>query len=177
MFPRWVADPRIDMSSRIGNAGCRRFVALVISIPLLPACFSYVPADLDAIPPGGAVRVYLSRAGVAQLPEEVRSSGSYVAGSLVSREPQNLVVRVPVSGQPQSVRDIRLRQDVIIPAQDVVELRRRQLDRTRTGLLVAVSAGAAAAIVATIMDASGSERGPVEIPELTLVPWFAIRFR
>jgi hypothetical protein len=148
-----------------------------MSIPLLPACFTYVPAELDAIPPGGVVRVYLSRTGIAQLPEEISSSGSYVAGSLVSRETQNLMLRVPVAGQSQSMPDVRLRQDVIIPAQDVVELRSRQLDRMRTGLLVAVSAGAAAAIVATIMDSSGSGRGPEEIPEVSLVPLFVFRFR
>jgi hypothetical protein len=100
-----------------------------------------------------------------------------VAGSLIGREPQNLMLRVPLAGQPESMRDIRLRQDVIIPAQEVVELRRREFDRVRTGLLVAVSAGAAAAIVATIMDASGSDRRPEEIPEVALVPLFVLRFR
>jgi hypothetical protein len=164
-------------ASRIGKAGLHHGVVLAVSIPLLSACFTYVPVELEAIPAGGDVRVYLSRTGIAGLPEEIRSNGSYVAGSLVGRETQNLTVRVAVADQAESVLYVPLRQDVLIPTQDVVELRRRQLDGMRTGLLVAASAGAAAAIMASIMDASGSDRRQEEIPELTRIPLFVLRFR
>lgn len=159
--------------TRVANTLLRRGVTAAAAVPLLSGCFSYIPAELGTVPPGGEVRVYLTRVAMAQLPEEIPSGRPYLAGSLVSHERDSLMVRVPVASRQDGVHSVAIRQDVRVPTREILDFQRREFSPARTGLLVAGTVGLATAIILTIIEASGSERGPGELPELSRVPLFS----
>jgi len=146
----------------------------VVALPLLSACFTYVPAELETVPPGDEVRVYLTRRALAELPEEFAPGGSYVAGSFAGQGEDSLRVRVPVSARQPGFLSMDLRQEVHVPASEVLQIERRQFSYSRTALLVAGAAGGATAIIAFITSSLGEGGAGDENLDVTLIPLFSI---
>jgi hypothetical protein len=138
-------------------------------------CFRYLPVSPGNAPPvGEEVRARLSEGGLGKLAPEIREQqrGSVLEGEVVEADGSALVLAVSLDadGGPQRAgRD--LRQRVVIPVADVVELELRQLDKKRT---VVVLGGAATlfgafAITELLGGFGGSTRppGPPDPPEMT----------
>lgn len=153
-------------------------VALALAISALSGCFAYVPAERQSVPEGEEVRVYVTRSVLDDLPAQVPADdGAVLAGRLVQRDEQGLTLRVPVRGRQEGFRRMEIGQNVRVPAGDVVEIQRRELDVLNTGFLLAAAAGAATGAVLMIMDASGSPpEDPGTPPELIGVPVFSVPF-
>ena len=142
---------------------------------LSAACFSYVPTEFQAVPPGESVRVYLTRQGMMELSENPGQNGPYVSGTLLRQEPDRLYVRVPVARRQVGFFTEQVGQEIAIRTGEIVQLERRKLDRTATALLVAGTVAAATGVIFLIVEAWGSE-GVVEPPPDELrVPIFSIR--
>lgn len=153
-------------------------VALAAVISCLTACYHYVPMELGAVPEGEAVRVYLTREGIEALPALPAEGDPILSGTLVRRAADHVLLRVPVAEQRAGFHTTRIGQNVRIPATQVVQLERRQLDPVGTGLLVAGTAASAAAVILLIMsDARRGTDAPPPAPPEIRVPVFSFPAR
>ena len=132
-------------------------VATGAALVLGSGCFSYVPAELGAVPAGRDVRLELTRVGFAQLPEIPNRPGPELAGRLVRQDPGQLLLRVPVAIRADGMVTGTVEQDVLIPATDIIRVERREFSRRRTGV---VALGGVALLVGVI-QAFGSGGPPV----------------
>ncbi len=129
---------------------------------ILAGCFTYIPTEVSAVPDGERVRVHVTREGQLDLPEVIDPLGPTVRGTLVRRAEDGIFLRVPVAIRRDGFLQSDLGQNVAIPFREIVQIERRALSRSRTGLMVAGTAGVAAVIVFVIIDGSrgGDPRGP-----------------
>jgi hypothetical protein len=106
-------------------------------------CFTYRATELHDLAEGAAVRVELTRQGLAALTDLPMQSSLRVSGKLVSSTDDLLRVRVPVAVEHGSPT---LAQEFVIPARDVVQFESRELSRVRTGVAVASGIGVVVAL-------------------------------
>jgi hypothetical protein len=125
--------------------------ALLASVLSLGGCFAYIPADIDAVPDGQNVRVYLTRQGMVSLPELPDLNEPYLRGMLSRRADDGFYLRVPVATRQEGFHQSEIGQDVWIPAGEIVQFERREFNRTGTGFLIAGTAGLAGAVVFLII--------------------------
>jgi hypothetical protein len=150
---------------------------ITASVLLFTGCFSYVPASLETVPAGTDIRVYLTRQGLANLPEQLEQDRPFLKGTLLRHEDERLFIRVPIAARQEGFYTSSVGQDVSLPAGEIVQLERRRLDRAGTALLVGGTAAAAAAVIVLIIDAFGEPAKPdPPMPELR-VPVFSIPVR
>jgi hypothetical protein len=128
---------------------------------LVTGCFTYRPAELSTLPEGGQVRVQLTRQGFAALPEMRTQSGPRLSGTLVSRNDDQLRLRVAIADELNK----SLGQEFVIPAHDVVQFETRELSRTRTALASVGGIAAAAALYLTFEKGNPFSRDDPEPPE------------
>lgn len=114
------------------------------------------------MPAGEHVRVHLSRQGFAALPESTNLSRPRLAGTLVSREGDQLRLRVPTATDGFTTT---LAEELVIPARDVVRFETRELSRIRTGIVVAGSVASAIALYLTFEKGNPFSPDEAEEPE------------
>jgi hypothetical protein len=148
-----------------------RGLALALAVSVT-GCYSYIPSEPAAVPPGERVRVYVTREALAGLGEiPVQSGGPVLNGTLVRAEPANLVVRLPVATRQTGFNIEVLGQDVFIPSDQVLQLERREMNGPMTALLtVGGTAAIAGLVVMIISGARGGEQRPPGDGGVELVP-------
>jgi hypothetical protein len=149
----------------------RSVIQLGIAVLLQSGCFTYMPAELRTLPEGGQVRVHLTRQGVAALPEVIDQNGPRLAGTLVWRNDDQLLLRVPDAANNLNRP---LAQQVVITATDIVRFESRKLNATRTALVVGGGLAIAAALYAGFE--TGKPANP-EKPEEPEVEGMVVGFR
>jgi hypothetical protein len=144
----------------------------------LSGCHTYLRTDLRAVPPGQEVRVYLSRAGIIALPEDVQPVNNlYLAGRLESQDADSLMLGVRVGSRDPGVISQDLRQLVKVGAGQVVDVQLRQFSAPRTALTVAGAALGVTLIVGMIFEAVTSEDVGDPNEDLSRVPVLSLPFR
>ena len=144
---------------------------------LLSGCYTYVPAELATVPAGQEVRIYLSRGALAALPEEIPANGMSVRGTLVGQEADSLAVGVRVSTRQPGLMMEDLRQVVKVGTGEVMDVQRREFSGSRTALLMAGAAGAAAGVLTLIASARGDSGLGDPNDEVSRVPLFSLPLR
>jgi hypothetical protein len=147
---------------------------------VLAGCYTYVPTELATVPPGGEVRVYLTRAAVATLPEEVAPTDLarlYVNGRLEGREADSITVGIRVGAGSSVMPTSDLRQLVKVRTAEIVDLQRREFSAARTGLLVGAGVGVAAAVITLIFQAESSIEFGDPNDDTSRVPVFTFPLR
>src|SRR5690606_4997491 len=138
---------------------------------LLTACYTYVPVDLDGVPTGAHIQVHL-REGTIRGSEELLAAGipvrgrESVGGRLVQRDPDWLLLHVPLGVNPTGLSQPSIGQDVAINRSDVLAVETRELNRSRTALAVAAAAGATGGMLYAIMSNAIRPSGPGPIDDL-----------
>ncbi len=138
---------------------------------LSAGCFSYVPTEIGAVPPGESVRLFLTREGV----DAVNQGGAedalsaildpVLSGEFVRQTDADLFLRVPTVRRQVGFHSAQLGQDVRIPASEIVQIERRQLNKAGTGLLIGGAAAAFTGLVVFILNDARQTTDTTE-PEL-----------
>jgi hypothetical protein len=158
-------------------------VGIGTAVVCLSGCFSYRIAEPATVPEGADVRVHMTRLGFATLPEIPNESGPSLAGTLVRRTDDQILLRVPVATPPGGLGGT-IGQEVVIPTRDVVRFERREFNASRTGLTAA--GGLLTAVVLYLSFEKGNPPNPdePEPPEeegftgrLARIVLFSIRIR
>jgi hypothetical protein len=149
------------------------------AVLLFSGCFSYIPAELGTLPDGAQVRVQLTRQGVATLPEVLDQSGPRVAGTIVWRNDEQLLLRVPTA---TNILNTTLGQQVVIPTHDIVRFEARRFNRTRTAIVIGGGLTLAAALYAGLETGRPAQPQDPEEPEvegmaLGVIRLFSLRVR
>lgn len=124
-------------------------------------CARWVPAQLGTVPPGTDVRLRLSEDGALRLEELTGAGAVEVTGELLQWEPEVMVS----TGLAGAGANPALRQRIVVDPDEVVGIDVREVDRTRTGLLVggvvaAAGSAVAWALVNIIQGSEGAPNGP-----------------
>ncbi len=164
------------MRPRASLAPCATLVAslcaALASAFASSACFEYVPVPAEAVPASEDVRVYLSRRGLADLPEDLPSTGrAFVTGRWARATGDSVMLQVPVVRRLEDPSAPDIRQNLFVARADVLDVRRRRFSTARTALAVAGAVGGSAVIVTVIMKAGGNEGADTEVgPDQVRVP-------
>lgn len=115
-------------------------------------CYRYVPAQMEATPPGEGVRVLMTRAGAAELATvtEINGDAPLVDGTVLGVEGSVLLLSVPVAQRHEGFMTSSLKQTIRVPTGEVVSFQRRELNALATGLTIGAAAGVVTAIVFVI---------------------------
>jgi hypothetical protein len=132
-----------------------RSVSALLLCSVGAGCFKYIPAELDAVPPGENIRIYVTRNVVTSIEEVLRVGEPVLTGQIVRRENDNIFMRVPTGIRSEGFHSVPIGQDLSIPVREIIALERRQIDRIGTGALVAGTLGAAGVVIFVIMEAFG----------------------
>ena len=144
-----------------------------------PGCYRYTPVAMDAVPPGDAVRVYVSRAAMLDLQEAIPVDNPVLSGRVSRQEGDQLFLRVPVGARQVGFHSAQIDQEVPIPLREITQVERREFNRAGTGALIAGTAGAAAVVIFLIMEAYGEptfEEDCTECADMRL-PILSVPFR
>jgi hypothetical protein len=154
---------------------------LAASIICLSGCFRYVPTRLEVAPVGENVRLVVTRQGAFELSEVtgVSAAAPVLSGALVRVEDRAVLLRIPLESQRMGIHTEELGQTIRVPAEEILSVERRELDRTLTGLLAAGSAAAAVGVIFMIMDSFGNSDlpdGPYPIESVISFPLVSFGF-
>ena len=167
---------------RRGAVGWRRGAAAALAWGLsLGGCYRQIPVEMGALAPREEVRVWLSPTGVAAVAPVLGSQATALEGTVLAAGPSDLTLQVPVAVQQVGFQRSVLHQEIRLRPGEYSMLQRRELDRTRTAVVVTgVGAALAGAAWATISGWTGasSDREVTEEPAQARVPLiFAIPIR
>lgn len=137
-----------------------RATLAMLAAPLLAGCFSYIPVEVETVSPGAEVRMELTRVGFAELPELPSYTGPDLGGTFVREGEGALWVQVPVAVRQDGLVARTIDRQVAVPADQVVWIRRRKLDKARTWL------SAASGVTVLALIASGFRHDGNDTPEL-----------
>ncbi len=135
----------------------------------LTGCYRYVPAEIGAAPPGTDVQLLVTRDGTeeAQVAGALTDGEPRVRGTVVAREDDVLLVRVPVAQRQDGFIVNRIDQAIRFPIDEIVSLQRRELNPLTTSLAIggiAVGVGAAIAVLGNPLKGDSPEPpGPDEL--------------
>ena len=113
------------------------------AIVLVLACYRYVPASLDVVPSGSAVRATLSTEAQLALRDSLGLQRPTVQGTLVERDGDHLLLAVRTDAAEWRPGAPALYQRIAVTPRDVLEVEVKRLQRGRTAGLLAVLAAAA----------------------------------
>ncbi len=130
-------------ASRTRLPACAALVALV---PLLAACYVYQPVGLSELAPGDEVRVRVTSEAVDRAEPAVVLDRD-VEGVFAGLEGEDFLLDVAVGTQDSGFRNQSLNQRIDLRTQDLLDVERRSLDQTRTGVVLG-TVGAVAAVAA-----------------------------
>jgi len=145
-----------------------RGLALSAGVLLATGCYSYVPTELEVVPPGDHVRLLVTRAGSEELARVTESTElrPVVQGRFVGLQDRSLLLEVPVLRDPEGLRP-QINQMIRIPEGEVLTVDRREFSRRKSVGLVAFSAGAVTFLLTQVFDVfsdgPGRDGGDVDL--------------
>lgn len=139
-------------------------------------CYHYLPSSPQEVTPGQAVRFRLTADEAAKYTDLRLADPRLLEGMVVDRSGAGFMLDATVGINNAETGSRALTQRLNVPVSGVLDVELKQLDRTRTGFLVAGSAVLAGVIIAQVSGATGSKDGnPPDNPEARRVPLFKIR--
>lgn len=144
-------------------------VLLIVSVSatLVSGCYSYVPARMEQIEPGQAVRVRLSPEEADRLQSVRMTDSRTMEGLVVNRSAAELFLETPVGRLDPMAGTRTLIQRINVPLGEIRDIERRQRDRLKTGvaigsMAIVVGVGVVAAIQGGSGRRLGDDPGPAE---------------
>jgi hypothetical protein len=168
--------PRSRTFSERWCAGRVPCVLLVVSGLLGSGCYSYVPARVEQIEPGEAVRVRLSPEEADRLQTVRMTDARVMDGIMVHRSDAELLIETSVGRLDPMAGTRSLLQRVNVPFAEVREIERRQRDSIRTGAAIGgVALVVGVGVAAVLRGGSGQRPSDGEGPAEYRGPSFILR--
>src|SRR5205823_14043074 len=93
-----------------------RAPALACATALLTGCFTYIPTQLGSVPQGAQIRVHLNPATQVTLSTQTnRRIEDILEGTLTGRQPDRLLLKVPIAAQQEGFFQSAIDQNVEVP--------------------------------------------------------------
>lgn len=143
-----------------------------VAVVMTTGCYRYVPAPIEATPPGTGVELFVTRDGAQQAEEAgaLRAGDPRVRGTFVGVEGDDLLVRVPVAQRQDGFTVNRIDQSLRFPIGEIVSFQRRELNGLSTGVAIGAATAVAAGVIVLILDPlRGSTADPEQEPDETVL--------
>ena len=129
---------------------------------LMLGCFTYVPAEVEAVPLGTRVRARLTPTGAQAFSTRTGMERETVNGTLVEKRGNSIVFLVrSVSGFQSSSSLDNLYQQIDVPRQDIMLVERKKVHPVKTGVAIAGGMGTLGFFLYRALKAEPSTRVPV----------------
>jgi hypothetical protein len=132
----------------------------LIAALALNGCYSYVVVPIASLPPGQDARIMLSNEGLLEVRELTDRSESVLAGTLVRRDENRAFFHVRIATVQEGALYAPVLQEIPISTRNILQVERRELNRTRTAFVALGSAAAAGVLLGMIIEAYGSTALP-----------------
>jgi hypothetical protein len=117
-------------------------------------CFRYAPIPIESVRPGEDVQVRLTDAAAARLAGEFGAYSQRLEGPLATEGRDSLSISLMVGREYNGMALEGVRQTLFLGRSEVVEVRRRELSRSRTAM-----AGAGALVVFALVVNAVTQMG------------------
>lgn len=149
---------------------------LLLTVGATGGCFRYLPGEVGDLQNGDRIRVRITAQQASELDEALMRDSRVLEASVVEAGTP-LLLEVPSVSQLRGARVETLNQRVALDHSHILEVEHRQLDRTRTGLLVGGTAAVVLGVVvrSLLSEAGGDTRipdGPLPEDRIRPVPVF-----
>ena len=132
------------------------------------ACYRYAPVPLGAAPASSEVRVRVTEAAAARLSPDLGAFTTEIDGQIAPQGTDSVSVAVPIERAYRGVTVGTTTQTLFLGRSEILEVRKRELDRGRTTLVTAgvvVGFALLAAAVVQLADPNpDSQDGPAMPP-------------
>jgi hypothetical protein len=147
-----------------------RFALLLLACSL-SGCYAYLPSSPQEASPGETVRLRVTADEATKYLDLNLSNPRLLEGTLIDRGDGTLVVEASVGSNDPTRGSRALVQRVAVPLEGILDVERKEMDRTKTGLLIGGGAAALAVVIAQGISGSGSKDGPgTDVPEARRIP-------
>lgn len=128
-------------------------VLLALALPLAAGCYTYTQVGVETVAPGEAVRLRVFEQAVDRLPAQLERR-TQVEGTVVDLEAGRLNL-LPELGSVTT-------DPIALSVSDIEAIARRELDRTRTWVAVAVGAALGVGLLLSIEgEPAATSGGPI----------------
>ena len=157
----------------------RVFGALLLSV-VSAGCYTYVPISSGDVRPSEEVRIRITESAATRIVREFGAYTGQLEGQLTEEGPDSLSVSIAIGREYRGLALENARQTLFLGRTEVMEVRRRQLSRSRTALATASVLAGFAALVSTVVqrgDDNPIDNTPPQPPPGILGASFRIPFR
>jgi hypothetical protein len=133
---------------------------LLLTLPLC-ACYSYVPAELSALPQGAAVRARITSEQAERVEPLVGRELRVLEGVVVGTGADTVLLEVPAAARVGSAGSVQvLHQRVAIARAGITEVELKRLNRGRTTLLIVGGSAVVGYLLIDALDIGPGREGP-----------------
>ena len=130
------------------------------ALPLLAGCYQYVSSPREGLPPATSVSVELSPRGTLNVANKIGANVVTVEGNVTESTNSSLTLALlAVRRRGESAPSTWSGEAITLAPDDIHEVKRRQLSRSRTALASVALGAASVGIVVGIAKATGSASG------------------
>ena len=134
----------------------------VIVLPLLAGCYQYVETNRVGLEPSTPVAVDLSTRGSLNVADKIGANVESVEGYVTEATPAGLTLALnAVRRKGENAPSTWSGESIRLGADDIDQVKRRQLSRQRTAVASAALVAASVGIVIGIAKANGAAEGSV----------------
>jgi hypothetical protein len=134
---------------------------LLLILPVSAACYSYVPAELSAVPDGALVRARITREQAQRVEPFVGRELRVLDGVLVGSSADSVLLEVPAAARMAAGGGVQvLHQRVSLPRGGITEVELKRFNRGRTTLVIASGTAVIGLIVLDALDIGPGREGP-----------------
>ena len=143
----------------MGKTTVRNTAALLLTVLGASGCYRYVPTDFLTAPVGQDVRLVVIPDQIEDLAEIGRQDDAIpvVEGTVVGRDGQDLLVRVPIARRQDGFQTQVLGQSIRVPASAIVRAELKLLDKGKTVGATALGLAGLAGLVFAGLEVRGEE--------------------
>jgi hypothetical protein len=143
-------------------------ILLLAGVAVVTGCYRYVPARIETVEPGQAIRVRLSAAEAERLEPVRQTDLRLMEGVVVRNGSDELLVDTRIGSLDPRSGMRALTQRINVPIGGIQEVEYRRMDGLRTGAAIGVVAVAVGVGVAAAFGAGrgGPRDDPEPIPEM-----------
>lgn len=134
----------------------------IAALPLLAGCYQYVPSPRSGLPPATPVSVELSPRGTLNVANKIGDNVVTVEGNVTEASNSSLTLALlAVRRRGDPAPSTWSGESITLAADDINEVKRRRLSRSRTTLASVALGAASVGLVVGIAKATGSASGSV----------------
>ena len=155
--PTPLRDREATMKKRVSF--CWKSLA---ALPLLAGCYQYVPSARSDLPPATPISVELSPRGTLNVANKIGDNVVTVEGNVTEASNSSLTLALlAVRRRGETAPSTWSGESITLAPDDIYQVKRRQLSRSRTTLASVALGAASVGIVIGIAKATGSASGTV----------------